>query len=293
MTDHPVADLVASSPATRAEVCVTACADAWRGDGEILASPFGTIPMLGARVARLTFEQDLVLTDGEAGLMLNTPPVAPFPASSGGPASGGPASGGPASSRTAPDYGPVLEAWMPFRRVFDTVWSGRRHIMMMASQVDAYGNQNLSAIGDWARPKVQLIGVRGSPGNTINHTTSYWVPNHSKRTFVEHVDMVCGVGYDRARGLGIAARFHDVRCVVSNLGVFDFETPDHSMRLRSVHPGVTVEEVMESTGFDLTVGGGGTGAAEPPETRMPTPEELDLIRGFLDPAGARDREIQT
>ena len=55
-----------SATATRAEVCVVACAEAWRGDGEILASPMGTIPTLGARLARLTFEPDLLLSDGEA-----------------------------------------------------------------------------------------------------------------------------------------------------------------------------------------------------------------------------------
>ena len=64
---------------TRAEVVAVACAEAWRGDGEIVASPFGTIPAIGARLARLTFEPDLVLTDGEAALMANTPSVsAPF-----------------------------------------------------------------------------------------------------------------------------------------------------------------------------------------------------------------------
>ena len=67
---------------------------------------------------------------------------------------------------------------MPYRRVFDVVWSGRRNLIMMASQIDRSGNQNISAIGDWARPKAQLVGVRGAPGNTVNHSTSYWVPNH-------------------------------------------------------------------------------------------------------------------
>ena len=88
---------------TRAEVCAVACAQAWRGDGEVMASPFGTVPQLGARLARLTFAPDLVLTDGEAALMANTPSVS-------------------AGSDTF-----VLEAWMPYRRVFDVVWSGRRH----------------------------------------------------------------------------------------------------------------------------------------------------------------------
>ena len=53
---------------------------------------------------------------------------------------------------------------MPYRSVFDVVWSGRRHIMMMASQIDRSGNQNISAIGPHDKPKVQLVGVRGAPG---------------------------------------------------------------------------------------------------------------------------------
>jgi len=254
-----------SESVTRAEICAIACADAWRGDGEILVSPFGNVPMLGARLARLTFEPDLVLTDGEAALLENTPPLG------------------------APQSDFVLEAWMPFRRIFDLLWSGRRHIMMMASQIDRFGNQNLSFIGDRAKPKAQLIGVRGAPGNTINHTTSYWVPNHSTRTFVENVDMVCGIGYDRAAEVGTAARFHEVRFVVSNLGVFDFKTPDRAMRLLSVHPGVSVDEVVAATGFELALAGGSS--AEVPTTRLPTAEELEILRDVLDPASLRDREL--
>ncbi len=259
----PVSSLVSAAlEVTRAEVCAVACAEAWRGDGEVMASPFGTVPQIGARLARLTFEPDLVLTDGEAALMANTPSV------------------------SSAGHELVLEAWMPYRRVFDVVWSGRRHIMMMASQVDRFGNQNLSAIGDWARPKAQLIGVRGAPGNSLNHPTSYWVPAHTPRSFVEHVDMVCGVGYDRAAAAGPSAtRFHDVRLVVSNLGVFDFETPDHAMRVRSVHPGVAVEDVVVATGFDLVV-------PDPvPLTPLPTAEELELIREVLDPDRLRDKEV--
>ena len=55
--------------------------------------------------------------------------------------------------------------------MFDWVWWGRRHVMMGATQVDRYGNQNIAAIGDYAKPKVQLLGYRGAPGNTINDTT--------------------------------------------------------------------------------------------------------------------------
>jgi acyl CoA:acetate/3-ketoacid CoA transferase beta subunit len=169
--------------------------------------------------------------------------------------------------------------------MFDWVWSGRRHVMMGASQVDRYGNQNFAAIGDYDRPTVQLLGYRGAPGNTINDPTSYWVPNHGPRVFVEKVDTVTGIGWDRAAALGPAARFVDVRRVVSNLGVFDFETPDRRMRLRSVHPGVDAEDVLGATGFELVV------PAVVPVSRLPTPEELRLIREVIDREDAREREV--
>ncbi len=250
---------------TRAEVCVIACAEAFRGDGEILASPFGPIPSLGARLARLTFEPDLVLTDGEAALMVGTPPVG-----------------------TPPVGALAVEAPMPYRKIFDVVWSGRRHVMMMATQIDRYGNQNISCIGDWACPRAQLVGVRGAPGNTMNHATSYWVPRHSPRSFVERVDMVCGVGSDRAREIvSPSARFHDLRVVVTNLAVLDFTGPGGEMSLRSVHPGVTPAEVQKATGFELH----GCLGSEVPETRLPTPDELELLRGYLDPEGLRETEL--
>jgi acyl CoA:acetate/3-ketoacid CoA transferase beta subunit len=245
---------------TRAEVCVVAVAECFRGDGEILANPIGTIPMIGGRLARATFEPELCMTDGEAALIAND------------------------RALVDPDER-VVEYWNPYRSMFDWVWSGRRHVMMGATQVDRFGNQNLAAIGEYARPKVQLLGYRGAPGNTINDPTSYWVPNHGPKVFVPAVDTVTGIGWDRAAALGPAGRFVEIRRVVSNLGVFDFETPDRSMRLRSVHPGVTVEEVVAATGFPLAV------PDEVPTSRLPTPEELKLIREVIDPDGDREREV--
>jgi len=57
------------SDITRAEICITACADLFAGAGETLASPMGLTPSLGARLARLTSEPDLLLSDGEAYLL--------------------------------------------------------------------------------------------------------------------------------------------------------------------------------------------------------------------------------
>jgi acyl CoA:acetate/3-ketoacid CoA transferase beta subunit len=245
---------------TRAEVCVVAVAECFRGDGEILANPIGTIPMIGGRLARATFEPDLCMTDGEATLIAND------------------------RAAVAPGER-VVEYWNPYRSMFDWVWSGRRHVMMGATQVDRHGNQNLAAIGDYARPKVQLLGYRGAPGNTVNDPTSYWVPNHSPKVFVPAVDTVTGIGWDRAAALGEAGRFVDVRRVVTNLAVLDFETPDRRMRLRSVHPGVSVDEVVAATGFELVV------ADEVSRSRLPTRDELRLIREVIDPDGTRDAEV--
>lgn len=258
-----------SDAATRAEVCCVAVAECFRGDGEMLANPIGTIPMIGGRLARATFEPDLMMTDGEAALIANHEAFA-WP-----------------DDPVRGSGGKVTEAWNPYRRMFDLVWSGRRHVMMGATQVDRYGNQNIAALGsDPTRPKVQLLGFRGAPGNTINDPTSYWVPNHSPKVFVEKVDVVCGIGYDRAAELGpTAARFHRIPQVVSNLGVFDFETPDHRMRVRSVHPGVTLDEVVAATGFELVV------PEAVPTSRLPFDGEARLIRQVIDPELRREREV--
>jgi acyl CoA:acetate/3-ketoacid CoA transferase beta subunit len=241
-------------------VCAIACAEAWRDDGEIVASPIGTVPTIGARLAALTFSPDLVLTDGDALVIAEPLPVG-----------------------AGPDVPRVVEGWLPFGKMFDLLWWGRRHVMMGATQVDRFGNQNIACIGPWEKPKAMLLGVRGAPGNTVNHTTSYWVPNHSPRTFVETVDFVSGVGYDRVPA---SAAVHEIRVVVSNLGVFDFDTPDHAMRVRSLHPGVTLEAVQEATGFPLATDGGVA------ETRPPTDDELRLIREVIDPQALRDAEVK-
>jgi acyl CoA:acetate/3-ketoacid CoA transferase beta subunit len=228
-----------------ADLCIVACAQAWRGDGAILASPMGLIPSLAARLARLTFSPELLVTDGEAMLL---------------------------------DADESVEGWMPYRDVLRLVATGRRHMMMGAAQLDRFGNQNISAIGDWAKPKVQLLGVRGAPGNTINHPVSYWVPRHSPRVFVTRVDVVSGIGYDRTPAA------HELRLVVTDKAVLDFGGPGHSMRLVSVHPGVSVEQVLELTGFPLDKGAVGV-------TPEPTDVELALI-ARLDPDGLREAEVR-
>jgi acyl CoA:acetate/3-ketoacid CoA transferase beta subunit len=246
----------------RADVCVAAIAECFRGDADLLCNPIGTCPIIGGRLAKATFAPDVVMTDTVSVLAANRLPLG------------------------VPDAPRVVEAYAPYRTVFDIVWSGRRHVMMGASQIDRHGNQNIAAIGgDHQRPKAQLLGLRGAPGNLVNHRTSYWVPGHSLRSFVAAVDIVSGPGYDRMAALGAPAnRFHDLHRVVSNLGVFDFETPDRGMRLRSVHPGVSVADVQAATGFELAV------PEAVPETRQPSADELAII-AELDPHELRYAEV--
>ncbi|MBP2455923.1 cholesterol ring-cleaving hydrolase subunit IpdB [Mycolicibacterium lutetiense] len=250
---------------TRAEVCAIACAELFRDAGEIMASPMTTVVQIGARLARLTFSPDILLTDGEARILADTPAIgAPF----------------------------AVEGWMPFNRVFETLAWGKRHVVMGANQIDRYGNQNLSAFGPIQQPTRQMFGVRGAPGNSINHATSYFVGNHSKRVFTESVDIVSGIGWDKinfnndGNPENPAYRFANVYQVVSNLGVFDFNGPEHQMRAVSLHPGVDAQQVADNTTFEVH------GLEAAGETRLPTDEELTLLREVIDPKSLRDKEVK-
>ena len=243
---------------SRAEVCVIACAELFRDAGEIMVSPMTTIVSIGARLARLTFAPDILLSDGEAQLLAVTPAI-----------------GAPGA----------IEGWMPFGRVFETLAWGRRHVVMGANQIDRFGNQNLSAFGPLQHPTRQMFGVRGAPGNTINHATSYWVGNRSRRVFCDRVDIVSGIGWDKVDPDNPAYRFVNVHRVVSNLGVFDFGGPDHTMRAVSLHPGVTPDDVRENTSFEVH------GLDEAPRSRLATGDELEII-GRIDPKALRDKEVR-
>lgn len=246
-------------PATRAEIAITACSDLFRGSGEILASGAGIVPAIGVRLAKLTHAPDLLLSDGEHTLYADVAAVdEPFR---------------------------VIEGSLPYRVLFDLIARGDRHVVMGAAQLDRHGNQNLSAIGDRDRPTRQLLGARAAATNTVNHATSYWIPRHTRRVFVEHVDVVTGIGTDRAAELGSAGRFHDLRAIVTDLAILDLSGPDGTLALVSVHPGVTVDEVLSATGCVLHV------PAPVPTTRLPDTHELHLIRERLDPRGRRDREV--
>jgi acyl CoA:acetate/3-ketoacid CoA transferase beta subunit len=104
--------------------------------------------------------------------------------------------------------------------------------------------------------------------------------------FGESVDVVSGIGWDKADPDNPAYRFVNVFRVVSNLGVFDFNGPNHQMRAVSLHPGISPEEVRENTTFEVH----DLDTAD--TTRMPTEQEQKLIREIIDPKSLRDKEVR-
>lgn len=248
------------SDITLAELCITAAADAFRGDGDILATGIGLVPRLAASLAKSTFEPGLMMTDGEAFLVSEPVPVGP-----------------------RGDYTPKIEGIMTYERVFDIIYRGHRHAMVGPVQVDRFGQMNISIIGEYEKPKAALLGVRGFPGNTVSHANSMFVPNHSTRSFVEgEVDMVGGIGYNKDRWPnGKMPKHLELRRIITNLCVMDFGGPDHAVRVISLHPGVTFADVEAATGFPV-IAAEGMG-----ETPAPTQEQLDLIRNVLDPHNLR------
>lgn len=248
-----------SAAFTLAELLIVAASEAWRDNGELLASGIGVVPRLGASLAKLTHSPELMMTDAEAFLVEE-----PVPLGARG------------------DYQARFSGYMSFARVFDCVWGGRRHVMIAPIQIDRFGQTNLSAIGDPQRPKVQMLGMRGLPGNSMSHPNSMFVASHSPRVFVAgEVDVVGGVGYNPARWpLGASAAHLDLRHIVTDLCVLDFGGTQHALRVRSLHPGVTLAQVKGATGFPLQAD------ANPPTTALPTAEQLAIIRR-LDPHNLR------
>ena len=239
-----------------AEICISAASKAWKDDGEILATGIGLIPRIAAGLAKLTQNPDLMMTDGETYLISEPAPM----------------------GKRDVSYDQV-EGYMSYSRVFDNLWGGKRHAMVTPTQIDCFGQTNISVIGEYTSPKVQLLGVRGFPGNFINHKNSIFIPNHSVKTFVNgEVDMVSGMGYKNKQ---LSNGKFEIKVVVTNLGVFDFNGTDNSLQLLSLHPGASVDDVKLNTGFEISI-------SSETITPMPSEEELILIREVLDPKGIRN-----
>ena len=175
---------------------------------------------------------------------------------------------------------------LDWEQMFQLIAQGRLQIWVGAVQIDKFGNSNISVIGSWDKPRVQLIGARGVPDDLWGcKRICYHIRRHTPHTFVEKVDFVCGAGFNNVDASRKGPKPAPPGLVISDLGVFDFNPTNGLMRVMSLHPGVTVEQVQKKTAYPL-LAPSGTPSITPP----PTAEELHIIRNVIDTHGLRRLE---
>ena len=158
------------------------------------------------------------------------------------------------------------------------IGAGRIEVAFLgAAQVDRYANLNSTVIGDYDHPRARLPGAGGAPEIAASCDEVIVIAPHSRRTFVERLDFVTTVGHGDGPGsrerLGFRGR--GPTAVITDLGVLEPDPETEQLVLTQVHPGVSVEQVLEATGWDLLV------AEQPLVTEPPTEEELTSLRELL------------
>lgn len=150
-----------------------------------------------------------------------------------------------------------------------------------AAQVDQYGNVNTTVIGDYRQPSLRMLGSVLLPEHFTLFGREYILMEHSRRRFVPRVDFISAPGFIDGPGARAKAGLSrgGPRWVLSELGVFDFDQATCRMRIKSLHPGHTLAEVRDRTGFEMIE------PAEVPESTPPTQQELELLRREIDPHG--------
>jgi glutaconate CoA-transferase subunit B len=176
------------------------------------------------------------------------------------------------------------EAWVNLDTMINSYRFFSTTFVVSALQVDRFGNSNLIALGDdHRRPRLRGPGAIGSVSSTAYCDRFYITPpRHTRDIFVEKCDFISSVGWgeggaDARERLGLPGG--GPRLCVTTMCVFDFDEVTKAMRLRSVHPGHSVDEVLENTGFEVIV------PDEVPETEPPRREELELLRTVIDVQG--------
>ncbi|HXE76254.1 MAG TPA: CoA-transferase [Candidatus Xenobia bacterium] len=152
------------------------------------------------------------------------------------------------------------------------------------AQVDRFGNLNTTVIGDYHRPKARLPGSGGACEIAALARRVLIVMNHKLRSFPERVDFITSPGYldggNARQRLGLPGG--GPAAVITDLGVLRFAPDTREMVLESLHPGATLEQVQENTGWKLHV------ASPLRTTESPTDEELHVLREeLIPPGGAR------
>ncbi len=268
-------DWRSSSPAadyTVDELMITVLADQFCDGDQATNGMASFLPVAAFMLARLTHAPELVWLASSVGLESEPERI-------------------PASTLEAPLWKNAIMYLDQYEGFWSYVLNGRwiNKFCVGAAQLDQFGNANNSVIGsDYHRPNVRLPGTAGLADMcAIGKQLYYWNPQHSPRSLVERVDFISGAGYlgggDERAQLGLGA---GPELVVTDLAVMDFHPDSKRMRLRSVHPGVSLKQVQQATGFELLLPD-----AQLPNTKPPSEEQCRLIREVIDPNGTRKREF--
>ena len=153
------------------------------------------------------------------------------------------------------------------------------------AQIDQYGNTNNICIGDWKNPKIRFPGCAGIADFSMFYTRGsfLYTPRHDDKTFVPKIDFISGVGFKEGKksicgGAG-------PQCVITNLAYLNFNEISKRMKVETIHPGIDIETVVKSTGFELII------PDDLKETRPASAREIKLLREKVDPLGVRKLEV--
>ncbi len=153
------------------------------------------------------------------------------------------------------------------------------------AQIDMYGNTNNICIGPWEKPKLRFPGCAGIADFSMFYERGsfLYTPRHDKRTFVSTLDFISGVGFPEGKKSSCGGS--GPQCVVTNLAYLDFDELSRRMRIKTIHPGVSLEKVKDSTGFELVI------PKDLKETTPPSQQEIRTLREKVDPLGIRKLEV--
>lgn len=193
-------------------------------------------------------------------------------------------------STADPEMIETAEAWIDLPDMIDFIdWQVHffDFAILSALQVDRFGNINTVVIGDHAKPRLRGPGTVGISALTALSQRFYVVlTRHDRSALVPKVDFVCGPGFldggDARERAGLPPG--GPKLVVTPLGVFDFAPGSRAMRLHSLNPGISLEQVRDQTGFDLVVD-------EAQLTAPPTESELAVLRERVDATGVLRRKF--
>lgn len=160
-----------------------------------------------------------------------------------------------------------------------TYWlqAGRVDVgFLSAAQIDRFGNLNSTVIGSYDHPRVRLPGAGGAPEIASAAGEVIVMLRHTKRAFVDEVDFITSVGFGRKGEGREGHRGAGPSVVITDLGVLEPNPDTYELELVAIHPGVEIDHVHSSTGWDLQV------TEDLTVTDAPTPEELSILRDLKD-----------